>query len=111
MPWDFPGGKNTLLNRVKRLVNNRNYSLNLFEKTVLAVCLVVLGLGVSAFTAREHIQKVLKSVVTVMHHDVKAEYTVKTIVSDTTHKNQTQTDNTNESLNQSQQLQQDTTHY
>ncbi len=32
----FPGDKNTLLNRVKRIVNNRNYSLNLFEKTVLA---------------------------------------------------------------------------
>ncbi len=104
----FPGSKNTLLNRVKRIVNNRNYSLNLFEKTVLAVCLVVLGLGVSAFTEREHIQKVLKSVVTAIHHDIKVENKKeKAIVSDTTHKNQTQTDNTNESLNQSQQLQQE----
>ena len=103
----FPGDKNTLLNRVKRLVNNRNYSLNLFEKTVLAVCLVVLGLGVSAFTAREQIQTTLKSVVAVLHHDVKTGHAVKVNFNDTTHKNQTQADNANESLNQAQQLQQD----
>src|ERR1700761_3179941 len=34
----FPGGKNTLLDRVKRMATNRNYSLNLFEKAVLSVC-------------------------------------------------------------------------
>jgi bla regulator protein blaR1 len=96
----FPGGKNTLLNRVKRIVNNRNYSLNLFEKTVLAVCLVVLGLGVSAFTAREQIQTTLKSVVAVLHHDVKEEHTVNAVVSDITHKKQEQTDNATESQNQ-----------
>ena len=104
----FPGEKNSLLSRVKRIVSNRNYSLNLFEKTILAVCLVLFGLGVSAFTAREHIQKVVKSVVTTIHQDIKAENKkVKAIVIDTTHKNQTQTDNVNESLNQSQQLQQE----
>ena len=104
----FPGDKNTLLNRVKRIVSNRNYSLNLFEKTILAVCLVLLGLGVSAFTAREHIQKALKSAVAVLHHDVKAEHTAKTVVSDTTHKKETLTDKTNESLNKEQQLHKDT---
>jgi len=65
----LPGSKNTLLRRVKRLVSDRNYSLNLFEKTVLAICLVVLGLGVSAFTAREDIKKVLNKVATSIHHD------------------------------------------
>lgn len=46
----FAGDKNTLMNRVKRMVNNRNHSLNLFEKTVLAVCLVVSGVYLTAFT-------------------------------------------------------------
>jgi len=105
----FPGGKNTLLSRVKRIASNRNYSLNLFEKTVLAVCLVVLGLGVSAFTAKEHIQKTLKSVIAVIHHDVKSEHTVKAVVTDTSHKQlTTQTNNDNVSLNEVQPLQEDT---
>jgi len=68
----FPGSKNSLLDRVKRMAGNRNHSLNIFEKTVLAVCLVVFGLGISAFTAREHIKKALKSVAAIIHHDVKA---------------------------------------
>jgi bla regulator protein BlaR1 len=105
----FPGDKNTLLNRVKRIVNNRNYSLNLFEKTVLAVCLVVFALGVSAFTARKQIQKAMKSVVAVIHHDAKAERTVKSVVSDITNKKHTaQPNNANGSLNKPQQLHQDT---
>jgi bla regulator protein BlaR1 len=105
----FPGDKNTLLNRVKRIVNNRNYSLNFFEKTVLAICLVVFGLGGSAFTEREHIQKALKSVVAVIHHDIKAEKTVKAVNSDTTHKKQTeQVNNFNGSLNRVQQVHRDT---
>jgi bla regulator protein BlaR1 len=56
----FPGTNNTLLCRVTRIVRNRNYSLSLFEKTILAVCLVVTGLGISAFTAREHMKKALQ---------------------------------------------------
>jgi hypothetical protein len=64
----FPGSKNTLLDRVKRMVGNRNHSLNMFEKTVLTICLVVLGLGVSAFTAREDIKKAVKSIVASIHH-------------------------------------------
>lgn len=68
----FPGTKNTLLHRVNRIVGNRNYSLNLLEKTILAVCLVVMGLGISAFTAREHSKMVRKSLVPVIHHDSNA---------------------------------------
>jgi hypothetical protein len=50
----FPGGKNTLLHRVKRMANNRNHSLNLFEKTVLALCLVGAGLFMTAFSSLHH---------------------------------------------------------
>lgn len=81
----LPGSKNTLLHRVQRMVNNSNNSLNLFEKTVLAVCLVALGLGVSAFTAREHIAKALKSVAAAIHHPKTDGITAK---HDTTKKKQ-----------------------
>jgi bla regulator protein BlaR1 len=47
----FPGGRNTLLHRVKRMVSNRNHSLNALEKTVLAVCLVGVGLFMTAFSS------------------------------------------------------------
>jgi hypothetical protein len=104
------GGRNTLLHRVKRMANNRNYSLNLFEKTVLAVCLVVLGVGVSAFTAREDIKKALKTVVSAIHKDkaqVKAK--IKLANSDTTKKKPTTPLNdVNESLNKVQLLHPDT---
>ena len=45
----FPGGKQSLLHRVRRMADNRNHSLSLPEKTLLAVCLVIAGLCVSAF--------------------------------------------------------------
>jgi bla regulator protein BlaR1 len=80
----LPGSKNTLLSRAKRMATNSNYSLNLFEKTILAVCLVVLGLGISAFTAREPIQKALKSVIAAIHHGTAAKD--KAAKSDTTKK-------------------------
>ena len=50
----FPGGGHTLLDRVKRMVSNRNHSLNLFEKTMLAVCLVGAGLFMTAFSSLHH---------------------------------------------------------
>jgi bla regulator protein BlaR1 len=52
----FPGDKSSLFDRVKRIAGNRNHSLNLFEKTVLAVCLVVSGVFLSAFTEKERIE-------------------------------------------------------
>jgi bla regulator protein blaR1 len=74
----FPGTKNSLRNRVKRMVGKRNHSLNLFEKTILAVCLVVMGVGISAFTARERIErentkKAMKPVAPVVHYDARVE--------------------------------------
>lgn len=62
-------GRNTLIGRVKRMLSNRNHSLNLFEKTVLAVCLVAFGLGMTAFTAREHIKQTLHLVAAAIHRE------------------------------------------
>ncbi len=103
----FPGSKNTLLERVKRMAGNRNHSLNTFEKTVLAVCLVVMGLGVSAFSAREDIKKALKTVAAVIHHDkAQVKLKVKTVETDTIkNKKRGQGDHLNEVLDQVQQLQ------
>jgi len=64
----FPGSKNSLLDRVKRLATNRNHSLNLFEKTLLAVCLVVSGLCMSAFAERDNIKRTVKEVVKLFGH-------------------------------------------
>jgi len=64
----FPGSKNSLLDRVKRLATNRNHSLNLFEKTLLAVCLVVSGLCMSAFAERDNIKRTVKEVVKMFGH-------------------------------------------
>ncbi len=52
----FPGGKHSLLNRVKRMAANRNHSLNLFEKTALAICLVISGLCISAFAEKQDVK-------------------------------------------------------
>ena len=104
------GTRNTLLHRVRRMANNRNYSLNLFEKTVLAVGLVVLGLGVSAFTAREDIKKALKTVVATIHKDkVQVKANIKVANSDTTKKKSaTPLNETNDLLNKIQLLHPDT---
>jgi hypothetical protein len=62
----FAGDKATLMSRVKRMVSNRNHTLNLFEKTVLAVCLVVSGLCISAFgqkAQREYIANTVAKVI------------------------------------------------
>ncbi len=47
------GNKGKLINRVKRVVSNRNHSLNFAEKAVLAVCLVCAGLFMVAFSAKK----------------------------------------------------------
>jgi bla regulator protein BlaR1 len=92
----FPGAKNTLLSRVTRIVHNRNYSLSLFEKTILAVYLVATGLGISAFTARERVnrenanrenpKKEVKPVAPVIHQDARAAHIEKpkTVKNDST---------------------------
>jgi bla regulator protein BlaR1 len=64
----FSGQKNTLISRVKRMVNNRNHSLNTFEKTLLSICLVMSGLCLSAFVERETIKKTIHQVVKAITH-------------------------------------------
>jgi len=49
--------KGDLLNRVKRIVNNNNQSLNVVEKTLLTVCLVTAGLLTVAFSAKDVAKK------------------------------------------------------
>jgi bla regulator protein BlaR1 len=65
----FPGSKNSLLYRVKRLASNSNHSLNGFEKTLLAICLVVSGLCVSAFAEKDNIKRTVKNVVKIFQPD------------------------------------------
>lgn len=45
--------KSKLLNRVKRMVNNHNQSLNIMEKTLLTICMVAAGLFTVAFSAKD----------------------------------------------------------
>lgn len=49
----FPGNRSGLLQRARRMADNRNHSLNIFEKTILVFCLVTAGIGMSAF-AKQH---------------------------------------------------------
>jgi len=64
----FPGGKSSLFDRVRRIAGNRNHSLNLFEKTVLAICLVVSGLCMSAYAEKENIKRAAHAVVRAIQH-------------------------------------------
>jgi beta-lactamase regulating signal transducer with metallopeptidase domain len=45
----FPGNKRSFINRVSRIVQNRNYTLSLFEKGSLLSCCVIATLLVLAF--------------------------------------------------------------
>lgn len=49
--------KSKLLNRVKRMVNNHNQSLNIMEKTLLTICMVAAGLFTVAFSAKDTAKK------------------------------------------------------
>jgi bla regulator protein BlaR1 len=53
----FPGGKSSLMDRVKRMMSSRNHSLNMFEKGLLTICLVISGLCLSAFAEKENIKR------------------------------------------------------
>jgi len=50
------GGKNSLLERVKRIVNNNNQSLNIMEKTLLTIGLVTAGICTVAFSAKRDVK-------------------------------------------------------
>ncbi|MES2113356.1 MAG: M56 family metallopeptidase [Bacteroidota bacterium] len=50
------GQKGNLLDRVKRIVNNNNQSLNIMEKTLLTIGLVAAGICTVAFSANKEIK-------------------------------------------------------
>jgi bla regulator protein BlaR1 len=62
------GNKNSLVNRVKRIISNRNQSLNMVEKALLTICLVAVGLSMSAYAERENIKRSVHAVVSAIHH-------------------------------------------
>lgn len=62
------GQKNSLISRVKRVVNNRNHSLNAFDKSLLTVSLVISCLCLSAFAEKETIKKTIQQVVKTITH-------------------------------------------
>lgn len=59
------GNKSTLISRVKRIISNRNQSLNIMEKTLITICLVCTGLFTVAFSWNEPIKndRPVKSIV------------------------------------------------
>jgi len=82
----FVGDKNSLMSRVKRMVSNRNHSLNLFEKTVLSVCLVVSGLCISAFgqkAQREYIADTVSKVIDNIQHQIQKPKETKRLIKET----------------------------
>ncbi|GAB3935555.1 M56 family metallopeptidase [Mucilaginibacter myungsuensis] len=60
------GHKNGLVGRVKRLMSKQNYSLDPFEKTLITICLIVAGVGFSAYAGKETIARAAKAVVKAM---------------------------------------------
>jgi bla regulator protein BlaR1 len=48
------GNRHGLLRRVRRLAGDLNHSLSILEKTLLAICLVLCGICVSAFNRNPH---------------------------------------------------------
>ncbi|QKJ28886.1 M56 family metallopeptidase [Mucilaginibacter mali] len=64
----FPGQKNHLVDRVKRMVTNRNHSLDTFEKTLLTIGLVAAGLLTTAFSNTTQINKLVDSTKKVISH-------------------------------------------
>lgn len=82
----FAGDKATLMSRVKRMVSNRNHTLNLFEKTVLAVCLVVSGLCISAFgqkAQREYIADTVSKVIDNIQYQIQKPKETERLIKET----------------------------
>lgn len=78
----FSGRKNHLMGRVKRMVSNTNQSLNVMEKSLLALCLVMAGLLTTAFSNGDKIDKLVDNTSKAISHISK---TFKTeIATDTT---------------------------
>jgi bla regulator protein BlaR1 len=65
--------KSKLLNRVKRMVNNHNQSLNIMEKTLLTICMVTGGLLTVAFSANKENKDNLIKVSALTHQQTKTD--------------------------------------
>jgi bla regulator protein BlaR1 len=74
--------KSTLLNRVKRIVNNHNQSLNIMEKTLITICMVTAGLFTVAFSAKDAAKQPVANLKQARQHtvtvDPKVTYLFKT---------------------------------
>ena len=57
-----------MISRVKRLVNNRNHTLNAFDKALLTICLVIFGLCLSAFAEKDAIKETISQVIKTITH-------------------------------------------
>ncbi|WCT10215.1 M56 family metallopeptidase [Mucilaginibacter jinjuensis] len=78
----FSGRKNHLMGRVKRMVSNNNQSLNVMEKSLLALCLVTAGLLTTAFSNADKINKLVDNTAKVITHvskSIKQEVTSETV--------------------------------
>ncbi|GAA3986666.1 M56 family metallopeptidase [Mucilaginibacter dorajii] len=67
----FPGRHDKLVDRVKRMVSGRNHTLNVRERSVLAIVLLSAGLLSIAFTNAKKIDRVLGLNRQSVHHTVK----------------------------------------
>jgi len=74
-----------LLNRVKRIVNNNNQSLNVLEKSLLTVCLVTAGLLTVAFSANDVAKKTKNSAK--QRHELRADLKTDRVANKETDKN------------------------
>ncbi len=68
----FSGRKNHLMGRVKRMVSNSNQSLNVMEKSLLALCLATAGLLTTAFSNADKINKMVDNTAKAITHVSKA---------------------------------------
>ncbi|SEP14337.1 M56 family metallopeptidase [Mucilaginibacter sp. OK283] len=66
----FPGKRDQLINRVKRMASGNNHSLNIRERSVLAVLLLSAGLLTMAFSNVKRIDKMLLNTGKTVSHAV-----------------------------------------
>jgi bla regulator protein BlaR1 len=75
----FPGRKNHLLQRVKRMLNHHNQTLNNMERVFLGACLLAITLGSVAFSQNARHHKVIKATVQDTLAPVKPNISIATV--------------------------------
>jgi beta-lactamase regulating signal transducer with metallopeptidase domain len=76
----FPGRKNQLLERVKRILNNNNTTLNVMEKISLISCFVIISIFAVAFSTPEQPSSYVKSPVPATPQKVNAMDTTAPVI-------------------------------